>query len=82
MSFLKHIESLLPTRESCREGSGWEGRCLDLRNIQQIAIKYLTYLVLNKRKLDNKQTPVPPTFIKLETTNTPLEPTSQRGEIP
>ena len=24
-------------------------------NIHQIAIKYLTYLVLNKRKLDNKQ---------------------------
>ena len=28
--------------------------------IYQNAIKYLTYLVLNKRKLDNKQTPVPP----------------------
>ena len=26
----------------------------------QNAIKYLTYLVLNKRKLYNKQTPVPP----------------------
>ena len=31
-----------------------------LNNIHQNAIKYLTYLVLNKRKLDNKQTPVPP----------------------
>jgi hypothetical protein len=30
-----------------------------MKNIHQIAIKYLTYLVLNKRKLDNKQTPVP-----------------------
>jgi hypothetical protein len=29
------------------------------KNIQQNAIKYLTYLVLNKRKLDNKQTPIP-----------------------
>ena len=31
-----------------------------MRNIHQNAIKYLTYLVLNKRKLDNKQTPIPP----------------------
>ena len=30
-----------------------------MKNIQQNAIKYLTYLVLNKSKLDNKQTPVP-----------------------
>ena len=27
--------------------------------IHHDAIKYLAYLILNKRKLDNKQTPVP-----------------------
>ena len=31
-----------------------------MNDMHQNAIKYLTYLVLNKRKLDNKQTPVPP----------------------
>ena len=31
-----------------------------MKKIHENAIKYLTYLVLNKRKLDNKQTPVPP----------------------
>jgi hypothetical protein len=31
-----------------------------MNDIHQNAIKYLTYLILNKRKLDNKQTPVPP----------------------
>ena len=31
-----------------------------MKNIHQNAIKFLTYLVLNKRKLDNKQNPVPP----------------------
>jgi hypothetical protein len=31
-----------------------------MKNIHQNAIKYLTYLVLNKRKLDNKQTPILP----------------------
>ena len=31
-----------------------------MKNLYQNAIKYLTYLVLNKRKLDNKQTPVLP----------------------
>ena len=30
-----------------------------MKNIHQNAIKYRTYLVLNKRKLDNKQTPIP-----------------------
>ena len=30
-----------------------------MKDIHQNAIKYLTYLVLNKRKLDNKQTRVP-----------------------
>ena len=30
-----------------------------MKNIHQIAIKYLTYLVLNKRKLDDKQEPPP-----------------------
>jgi hypothetical protein len=29
-----------------------------MKNIHQNAIKYLTYLVLNKRKLENKQSPV------------------------
>jgi hypothetical protein len=28
-----------------------------MKVLQQNVIKYLTYLVLNKRKLDNKQTP-------------------------
>ena len=37
------------------------------------AIKELTYLILNKRKLDNKQTPVPP-IIKIK--YSPPEPTS------
>lgn len=31
-----------------------------MKNIHQNAIKYLTYLVLNKRKLDNKQAPILP----------------------
>jgi hypothetical protein len=31
-----------------------------MKNIHQNAIKYLTYLVLNKRKLDNKQNTVAP----------------------
>ena len=31
-----------------------------MKDIHQNAIKYLTYLVLNKRKLDNKQATVPP----------------------
>ena len=30
-----------------------------MKKLHENAIKYLTYLVLNKRKLDNKQTPVP-----------------------
>lgn len=30
-----------------------------MKNMQQNAIKYLTYLVLNTRKLANKQTPIP-----------------------
>ena len=31
-----------------------------MKKIHENAIKYLAYLVLNKRKLDNKQPPVPP----------------------
>jgi hypothetical protein len=31
-----------------------------MKNIHQNAIKYLTCLVLNKRRLDNKQKPVTP----------------------
>ena len=31
-----------------------------MKQIHQIAIKYLTYLILNIRKLDNKQPPVDP----------------------
>ena len=30
-----------------------------MKSLHQNAIKYLTYLVLNKRKLDNKQIPIP-----------------------
>ena len=38
-----------------------------MKNIHQNAIKYLTYLVLNKRKLDNKQVPTsPPPSLNLE----------------
>ena len=31
-----------------------------MENIHHIAIKYLTYLVLKKGKLDNKQQPIQP----------------------
>ena len=31
-----------------------------MEKMHQNAIKYLTYLVLNKRKLKNKQTPISP----------------------
>ena len=31
-----------------------------MKHLHQTAIKHLTYLLLNKRKLDNKQTPVNP----------------------
>lgn len=31
-----------------------------MKNIHHIAMQYLTYLHLNKRKLDNKQKPIPP----------------------
>jgi hypothetical protein len=31
-----------------------------MKNIHQNAIQYLTYLVLNKRKLENKQATTPP----------------------
>ena len=31
-----------------------------MKQLHQIAIKYLTYLILNKRKLDNKQPPIDP----------------------
>ena len=31
-----------------------------MKNIHQIAIEYLTHLVPNKRKLDNKQEPIHP----------------------
>ena len=31
-----------------------------MNSLHNNAIKYLTYLILNKRKLDNKQIPVPP----------------------
>ena len=39
-----------------------------MRKIHQNVIKYLTYLIFNKRKLDNKQTSIlslPPTFLVL-----------------
>ena len=31
-----------------------------VKQLHQIVIKYLTYLILNKKKLDNKQPPVVP----------------------
>ena len=31
-----------------------------MKQLHQIVIKYLTYLVLNECKLDNKQTPMDP----------------------
>ena len=34
-----------------------------MKDLHQNAIKYLTYLILNKRKLDNKQAHVPPTLM-------------------
>jgi hypothetical protein len=46
-----------------------------MKSLHNRDIKYLTYLILNKRKLDNKQTPVPPpqqNWMK----KTTLEPTS------
>ena len=47
-----------------------------MKNIHQNAIKYLTYNVLNKNKLENEQaTSQPP--LKGEIIGTPLEPTSQ-----
>ena len=49
-----------------------------MNSIHHNAIKYLTYLALNKRKIDNKQAPVPPPQQTWITSTTPLEPTSQR----
>jgi hypothetical protein len=37
-----------------------------MQNIHQNAIKYLTYLILNKRKWENKQTTVPPPLRKVD----------------
>ena len=34
-----------------------------MKNIHQNSIKYLTYLVLNKRELENKQTIVQPPYL-------------------
>jgi hypothetical protein len=48
-----------------------------MKNIHENAIKYLTYMIMNKKKLDNKQTPVSPT-IRWRQSSTSLEPTSQR----
>ena len=31
-----------------------------MKHLHQIAFKYLTYLILNKRKLYNKQPPIDP----------------------
>ena len=31
-----------------------------MKNIHQNGIEYLTYLILNKRKLEYKQSPIPP----------------------
>ena len=36
-----------------------------MKSIHHIAMKYMTYVVLNKRKLDNKQEPIlPPIQVK------------------
>jgi hypothetical protein len=35
-----------------------------MKHLHQIAIKYLTYLVLSKRKLDNWQPPINPPLPK------------------
>ena len=49
-----------------------------MKIINQIAIKYLTYLVLNKRKLENKQaTFQPPQGTRIS--NAPLEPPPKGG---
>ena len=45
------------------------------KNIHQNTFRHLTYLVLNKRKLDNKQTRVPPPY-QIGITSTSPEPTS------
>ena len=37
-----------------------------MKNLHQNVIKYLTYLILNKQKLDNKQTPVPPSTMNMD----------------
>ena len=34
-----------------------------MKHLHEIAIKYLTYLIINKRKLDNKQSPVDPPLL-------------------
>ena len=35
-----------------------------MKHIHQVVIKYLTYLILNKQKLDNNQLPVEPPPLK------------------
>ena len=53
-----------------------------MNNLPHNAIKYLTHMILNKRKLDNKPNPCPPPLKGKLTKVTPLEPTSQRGIKP
>ena len=52
-----------------------------MKNIHQNVIKYLTCLVLNKRKLNNKQMLVPPPYW-IGITSIILEPTSHGGKTP
>lgn len=37
-----------------------------MKKAHQVAIKYLAYIVLNKLKLDNKQSQVPPPLPQVE----------------
>ena len=54
-----------------------------MKKIHQNAINYVTYLVLNKRKLDNKQNPIAPLNNKFQKNYLlTLEPTSQKRDNP
>ena len=52
-----------------------------IKEIHQYAIKYMTYLVLNKKKLENEQATITPPCTK-GTKNKPIQPTSQGGINP
>ena len=50
-----------------------------MKSLHYSAIKYLTYLILNKRKLNNKQTPVPPKWKRVNTIP-PKSPPPNKGK--